>query len=137
MLLLTPIAMHGFFSIARRPCETREAATTLMENEEEAAVNMREDNPNVVSFFLILLEPNIYQPKYFLLPFSKEVGPYNLTQSNHYNINLICPAIQPLILMLHLMNPSIIISKQCLHWFFFFLHLWGLKYGSTSLLCPR
>jgi len=59
---------------------------------------MREGNPNVVSFFLVLLGPNIYQPKYLFFPFIKGVGPYNPAQSKHYNINLICPVIQPLIL---------------------------------------
>jgi len=54
---------------------------------EEAVVHMREDNPNIVSFFLSLLGPNVFSPNNFF-PFNKGVGAYDPTQSNYYNINL-------------------------------------------------
>jgi len=49
--------------------------TTSMKNE-EATVHMRENNPNIASFFFILLAPNIWSFNFYVPP-NKGVGPYN------------------------------------------------------------
>ncbi|BAT88240.1 hypothetical protein VIGAN_05169200, partial [Vigna angularis var. angularis] len=83
------------------PCEKEEAEAVPSENE-EAATHTREGNPNLSFLSYSLLAKHLSAQ--FFFPFNKGVGSYNTTQSNHYNINLIYPSIQPLFLNIVIIN---------------------------------